>query len=201
MQEKFTLYAVEQIAISDGIAGFSEAEYEKARVILETTDIATAAAFEEQQAMATLAQAVSDGTVPVQEWGSILDSVMADGVVSVGEVQAAIDAVPKQNTVTFDIITNGAPPNLDVSTAASDAPKGTHRTGHATGGAFTVPSSYGNEGFMLGNGDTASAGEVIRISPRGQNDNAEVIAAIRENKIDIDRLAQLLNNAMVGNQR
>lgn len=202
MQEKFTLYAVEQIAMSDGVAGFSEAEYEKARVILETTDVATAAAFEEQQAMATLAQAVSDGTVPVQEWGSILDTVMADGVVSVGEVQAAIDAVPKQNTVTFDIITNGAPPNLDVSTDASSAPKGTHRNSHALGGNFAIPSSYGTEGFLLGNGDTASGGELISITPRGQsNGNADIIAAIERNKLDVDRLAQLLGSMMVGTQK
>lgn len=202
MQEKFTLYAVEQIAMSDGVAGFSEAEYEKARVILETTDVATAAAFEEQQAMAMLAQAVSDGTVPVQEWGSILDTVMADGVVSVGEVQAAIDAVPKQNTVTFDIITNGAPPNLDVSTDASSAPKGTHRNSHALGGNFAIPSSYGTEGFLLGNGDTASGGELISITPRGQsNGNADIIAAIERNKLDVDRLAQLLGSMMVGTQK
>lgn len=166
MQEKFTLYAVEQIAMSDGVEGFSEAEYEKARVILETTDVATAAAFEEQQAMANLAVAVSDGTIPVENWGAILEGVMADGVVSVSEVQAAIEAVPKENTITFTIQTFGAPPNLD--TTDFSAPVGTHRNGHATGGMFGIPESYGNEGFMLGNGDTASGGEQLQIIPRGQ---------------------------------
>jgi hypothetical protein len=164
MEEKFSLMAVEQIALSDGIEGFSQAEYEKARLILETQDIATAAAFEEQQAMTMLAEAVANGTLPVEQWGATLDSVMADGVVSVAEVQAAIEAVPKQNTVTFDIVTNGAPPNLDLSPDASTAPKGTHRTGHANGGSFLVPQSYGIEGFVMGNGDTASGGELITVS-------------------------------------
>ena len=199
MQEKFTLYAVEQIAMSDGVAGFSEAEYEKARVILETTDTATAAAFEEQQAMAMLAQAVTDGTVPVQEWGSILDSVMADGVVSIDEVRARIEAVPKQNTITFDIVTNGAPPNLDISPEASNAPKGTHKSSHATGGTFMIPSSYGNEGFAMGNGDTASGGELISITPKGQGqkqDNSELLSAIQGLKMDYGKMARAISTAM-----
>ncbi len=197
MQEKFTLYAIEQIAMSDGVAGFSAAEYEKARVILETTDVATAAAFEEQQAMAMLAQAVSDGTLPVQEWGGVLDSVMADGVASVSEVQAAIEAVPKENAITFTISTIGAPPNLDVSTDAAVAPKGTHRAAHAIGGSFVIPSNYGTEGFSLGGGDTASGGEGIKITPRGKSGNEDVIAAIERNRLSEERLAQLFEGAML----
>jgi hypothetical protein len=189
MEEKFSLMAVEKIALEDGIAGFSDAEFEKARIILETQDIATAAAFEEQQAMERLTDAVANGTIPVEDWGAILDTVMADGVVSVGEVQAAIDAVPKQNTVTFDIVTNGAPPNLDVSSGSFDAPKGTHRTGHASGGSFRVPQSYGYEGFMMGNGDTASAGELITVSNNSGNaTDARMVELLERiaNKREID---------------
>jgi len=189
MEEKFSLMAVEQIALSDGIDGFSQAEYEKARLILETQDIATAAAFEEQQAMNILAIAVADGKLPVEEWGATLDKVMEDGAVSVAEVQAAIEAVPKQNTVTFDIVTNGAPPNLDVSSGSFDAPKGTHRTGHASGGSFRVPQSYGYEGFMMGNGDTASAGELITVSNNtGNATDARMVELLERiaNKREID---------------
>jgi len=39
--------------------------------------------------------------------------------------------------------------------------------GHASGGDFLIPTSYGNEGFRLGNGDTASGGERITITPKG----------------------------------
>jgi hypothetical protein len=42
-------------------------------------------------------------------------------------------------------------------------------TPHASGGMFTIPHAYGNEGFMLGNGDTASGGEKLAISPKGQD--------------------------------
>lgn len=179
MEEKFALMAVEQIALSDGIAGFSEAEFEKAKKILETQDIATAAAFEEQQAMTMLADAVASGILPVENWGATMDSVMADSVVSVAEVQAAIDAVPKQNTVTFDIVTNGAPPNLDVSTGSFNAPKGTHRNSHFAGGDYTIPLSYGTEGFMLGSGDTASGGEKLSISNGGNKTDEKIIALLQ----------------------
>ncbi len=201
MQEKFTLYAVEQIAMSDGVAGFSEAEYEKARIILETTDVATAAAFEEQQAMANLAQAVSDGTIPVEDWGAILEEVMADGVVSIDEVAARIEAVPKENAITFTITTIGAPPNLDISAEAADAPKGTHRKSNALGGSFVIPSSYGNEGFMLGGGDTASGGERLTINPAGKSGNEDIIAALERNRLDENKIVRLMEGVLQRNSR
>jgi len=40
---------------------------------------------------------------------------------------------------------------------------------HATGGDFLIPMSYGNEGFRMGNGDTASGGERVTITPKGQS--------------------------------
>jgi len=40
---------------------------------------------------------------------------------------------------------------------------------HAEGGSFLIPTSYGNEGFRMGNGDTASGGERVTITPKGGN--------------------------------
>lgn len=194
-EERAAMMAIEAIAMSDGIAGYSDAERERARVILETTDIATAAAFEEQQAIMAMSQAVADGTLPVENWGSVFNTVMADGKSSVEEVQAAIDAVPKENTVNFTITTTGAPPNLDVSAEASNAPRGTHRSSHATGGSFMIPASYGNEGFMMGGGDTASGKELIRITPAGQDPNAAVVEAIYATRITADDIARAVVTA------
>jgi hypothetical protein len=50
--------------------------------------------------------------------------------------------------------------------------------GHASGGMFTIPSSYGSEGFRLGSGDRASGGEKLAIAPQGKD------------FIDYDRLAR-----------
>ena len=41
--------------------------------------------------------------------------------------------------------------------------------GHASGGSFLIPMSYGYEGFQLGNGDTASGGEKVTITPKGKD--------------------------------
>lgn len=179
-EERAAMMAVEAIEMSDGIAGFSDAERERARVILETTDIATAAAFEEQQAIMAMSQAVADGTLPVESWGSVFNTVMADGKSSVEEVQAAIEAVPKENTVNFTITTTGAPPNLDMSTAAASAPVGTHRRSNAMGGTYKIPMSWGNERFPIGSSDSASGGELISIKPSGGSDvDKEMIQLLR----------------------
>ncbi len=151
--------------------------------------------------MANLAQAVSDGTIPVENWGAILDTVMADGVVSVSEVQAAIEAVPKENAITFTITTIGAPPNLDISAEATDAPKGTHRKSNALGGSFVIPSSYGNEGFMLGGGDTASGGERLTINPAGKSGNEDIIAALERNRLDENKIVRLMEGVLQRNSR
>jgi hypothetical protein len=42
-------------------------------------------------------------------------------------------------------------------------------TPHASGGVFMIPQRYGNEGFRLGNGDTASGGEKLAIAPQGKD--------------------------------
>ena len=202
MAEKFTLYAVEQIALSDGIEGFSQAEYERARIILETTDTATAAAFEEQQAMMLLAQAVTEGIIPVEEWGAVMDQVMADGVASVEEVQAAIDAVPKENTITFDIVTNGAPPNLD--TAGGSAPVGTRKTSgnRASGGQVWANESYvvGEQGLEIftpnQNGMITPNSRAVQ-QTSSKPDNSALIKAIEANRIDEKKLARTLTSAIM----
>jgi hypothetical protein len=40
---------------------------------------------------------------------------------------------------------------------------------HAGGGSFQIPMAYGNEGFSMGGGDTASGGEQLKIIPKGQS--------------------------------
>lgn len=127
-----------------------------------------------------------------QEWGIYSEEVIAAARDAQAEVMALageINAVPAGKTVTFDIITNGAPPNLDTSTAAANAPVGTHRT-HADGGSFMIPMGYGNEGFRMGSGDTASGGELVQITPRGQDPNKAVVEAIYATRITAEDIAR-----------
>ncbi len=130
-----------------------------------------------------------------QEWGIYSEEVIAaarDAQAEVMALSGEINAVPEGKTVTFDIVTNGAPPNLDTSTGASNAPVGTHRKMHADGGSFMIPVGYGNEGFRMGNRDSASGGELVQITPRGQDPNKAVVEAIYATRINVDDLARAI---------
>lgn len=187
--KKLAMMAIEKIAMEDGVAGYSDAEYQKARAILETTDVATAAAFEQEQAQQKLVQGLLDAGVSGEEFGSILKQVGADGVVSMDEVAKALNNIPSEKNITIGITTNGAIPTY--SETNTPAPGGVRRR-NASGGMYMIPSSWGNEGLPIGNSDTASGGELISITPRGQNPNKEIVEAIMGTRIDYDELARVL---------
>jgi hypothetical protein len=104
--------------------------------------------------------------------------------------------VPSQKTVTFNIVTVGAPPNLDTSSGSSNAPVGTHRTSHAAGGSFVIPQSFGNEGFAMGNNATASGGETVTVTPKGGSNNADIISAINSSKLDANAIVRAMLKGM-----
>jgi len=60
---------------------------------------------------------------------------------------------------------------------------------NAMGGSFRIPSAYGYEGFNLGQLGTASGGEAVRITPRGQANQANVVEL---SEGSINRLAERL---------
>lgn len=199
-EERLAMMAIEKIAMSDGVAGFSDAEFQKAQAILLTQDVATAAAFEEQQAMEKLTSAVADGQISVEDYARIWDEASSDGVISIQEVTDAINAVPEQKTVTFDIITNGAPPNLDTSTAAATAPKGTHRK--ASGGQVWAGQSYmvGEQGMEIftpnQNGMITPHSKAVS-QKQAKNDNSDIIAALWATKTDETRLAMVISQEVL----
>lgn len=66
---------------------------------------------------------------------------------------------------------------------------------HATGGQFMIPQSYGNEGFRMGNQDTASGGELVTITPKGGDtpgitNNFNINIGSIRSQADLDYLAQ-----------
>lgn len=64
------------------------------------------------------------------------------------------------------------------------------RNQNASGGTFKIPGAFGNEGFNLGALGTASGGEVIRITPRGQSENQlQPVVITNWNGFDYIRLA------------
>jgi hypothetical protein len=113
---------------------------------------------------------MADGTLSDQETQWLLDNGVAMGqfsedtakaakgaIAEAQKISDAIQAIPDK-TVNITVVTNSvAGYNQDLLSGK----------GHATGGSFMIPSSYGNEGFRMGNGDTASGGELVTITPRG----------------------------------
>jgi predicted Fe-Mo cluster-binding NifX family protein len=192
-EKKFAMMAIEKIAMEDGVEGYNEAEFAKAKAILETTDVASAAAFDQQQAQVMLTDAVANSQITVQQFGDIMKTVMADGVVSVNEVKDALDSIERNIDINLNVHTNYSTAGQAQLTQQLAGEK--NYVPHASGGSFVIPSAYGNEGFRLGNGDTASAGERLTITPAGKDPNAGVIEAIDRNRIDYNELARAIISA------
>jgi len=150
---------------------------------------------------------MQDGILDDAEFNWLLDKGVAWGVYSataIEEMKKAEDEIailtnglnglPTAKDIRINVITSGGA-ILDLANSPVQAPRGTHK--NAAGGDFLIPMSYGNEGFRMGNGDTASGGERVSITPRGGNPNADVIAAIERNRVSEERLVQLFENAVL----
>lgn len=159
-QEEFAMMAIEKIAMLDGVEGYSQAEYEKAKAILETADVASAAAFEERQAMDILTSAIASSKDSTIDWGAVFDSVMADGVVTVGEVEAALEKLPKDTDVNINVHTNYTSSGHEQS-----IPGGPLNGGYAEGtnGWMEVPAGYPNDTYPI----RLTSGERFAVIPAG----------------------------------
>ena len=201
MKRKFAMNAIEAIEMEDGVKGFSEAEMAKAQAVLEATGIITDQGIQQQLAMQMMTDAIVTGTIPsAEEYGRILDRVMSDGVVSIGEVQAALDALERNIDINLNVHTNYSEAGAAALTAQIAGEKNYVPNQHALGGSFMIPAPYGFEGFMMGNGDTASGGEKVTITPTaGQQggNNRDIVRAIMATRTDEKRLARSIVNAMI----
>lgn len=70
---------------------------------------------------------------------------------------------------------------------------------NAAGGSFVIPQAYGNEGFMMGNNQSASAGETVTVTPRGgeSETNALLRQIAAKPALDEGRLARILRDALL----
>ena len=147
------------------------------------------------QQKAALAQQGIEGTADAVQ--ALLDPA-GQATDQVKELGGAISAIPKSITSTFYVVKDAAETavkefravldqfiadygnvtisiNAETSTTAPGttptAPAPTlpvEREKLANGGSFIVPSRYGYEGFNMGGVATASAGERVTVTPRGQ---------------------------------
>lgn len=178
LAEKQTLidqgYSVEGQAILDVNAKIDEnmAKQDEATTAFELDG--------RRRILSMLEQQLAVGGLSTAETAYLLDLGLQWGVYSEEAVNAANAAQTEVNN--FVAAFNAIPTEKDVtirvatiqSTYAADNGAGfdaAHPNGHATGGEFMIPQSYGNEGFRMGNNDTASGGEMVKITPKGQSHN------------------------------
>ena len=122
-------------------------------------------------------------------WSEDVATAAQQAMTDADNITEAINRIPTERTFTLTTF-------VGVGTQEVASLTGANNTPHAAGGSFTIPAAYGNEGFMLGNGDTASAGEKLTIDPAGSSGNADVIAAIQDSKLDAKSLARAFVSAM-----
>ncbi len=82
------------------------------------------------------------------------------------KITASINGIPSNKTVMLSIMTN------QIYSGLQEHLKREYQIPHAAGGDFMIPMSYGNEGFRMGDGDTASGGERVSIIPKGQGNQS-----------------------------
>jgi hypothetical protein len=181
-QRKLLDMSLEAIALSDGIAGFSEAEAARAQALLETADAGAAAAFKEQQAFVTASEEIAKGTIDARELDAVL-KMMAKGY--------SIDVV-------LNTLANLAAGQQAMSGGGSmlAANNGLATPGFAAGGISTGPSSghmemlHGTEAVIpLQNGS-------IPVQMESGFDVTAIINELRASRLDENRLARAIVSAM-----
>ena len=184
-QQKLLDMSLEAIALSDGIAGFSAAEAERAQVLLQTADAGAAAAFKEQQAFVTASQAIAAGTLDAKELDATL-KMMAKGY-------------------TLDVVLNTIS-NMSQGALASNGQSGYsllagNNAGFADGGISTGSPSghmemlHGTEAVIPLQGGSIPV-QVQGVGNSNSIDVTGIINELRANRMDENRLARAIVSAM-----
>jgi hypothetical protein len=162
---------LEKIAMSDGIAGFNEAEAARALAVAETAGAVEAAAIREAVAMDQISTAMADPNQKLLDMKMLLESMVANG----WNINVAVIMQGLEN---LQGMTGRVQPNNNSG----------RRQAMAGGGSFTVPPEYGYEGFALGGMATATAGERVTVGTAANNtDNSAAMAAMIAGSMPTER--------------
>lgn len=180
-QTKLTMMALEKIALSDGVAGYSEAEAEKAMAILETADIAEASAIREAIAFDTASTAIANSKNAAEDLKRILEAMSHGYTIDVAThiTTTGVASTGGQNVQQTQYAAGG-------SFIAPNAAGGSFIIPHANGQSFMLPASVGNEAFRMAGGHTATGGERVTVTPQ----NKDIIDYKKFARVLRDTLAQ-----------
>lgn len=152
-------------AIADGIALQEDVVNEKADADAKLLELEAA---KEAAAAQTTETMISGNQAAAQSEQALAATVDATTLALGRQADAARKAAEAM------MYANAAAPNTGTpatnkSGRGGSVRSGRGRTPYESGGSFVVPQQYGREGFALGNEGTASAGEVITITPPGKS--------------------------------
>ena len=177
-------------AVNDKLKDNEEAQAQNAEAFDKATKSRMLSMLEEQLAVDGLDQKESEFLLQQGlKWGIYSQ----EAIDAMAAIQRQVDAMERNIDININVHTNYSEAGQAALTTQLAGEKGYVPKQHSTGGTFMIPMQYGNEGFRMGNGDTASGGEVVTITPKGQNPNADLIAAIYATRIDYAELARTLS--------
>ena len=175
---KLAMMALEKVAMSDGVAGFSDAEAAKALAILDTADVAEEAAIREAIAFDKATSSIANGADAAANMKRLLDLMQKGYSIDVAvNFEANQNAWNQMNNNASQTGTGGFAPGIHAAGGSFIIPS-------AMGRSFMLPSSVGNEAFRMAGGHTASGNERITVTPQ----NKDVI--------DYKKLARVLRDTM-----
>ena len=151
-------------AIADGIAMQEDVMNEKAATDEKLLELENAKALAADQSTEAIVNGSLEGASAQDVLSGQIDSATLSLIRQAEEARRTAAAVAS--------IGSGGGGSSGGSGGLSPDERDENRNQHAAGGSFLIPMSYGNEGFKMGNGDSASGGEMVTITPRGANATA-----------------------------
>ena len=150
-------------AIADGIAMQEDVMNEKAATDERLLELENAKALAADQSTEAVVNGSLEGASAQDVLSSQIDSATMSLIRQAEEARRTAAAVASIGS------SGGGGGSSGGSGGLSPDERDENRNQHAAGGSFLIPMSYGNEGFKMGNGDSASGGEMVTITPRGGN--------------------------------
>jgi len=181
-------------AVNDKLKDNEEAQAKNAEAFDLATKSRMLSMLEEQLAVDGLDQKESEFLLQQGlKWGIYSQ----EAIDAMAAIQRQVDAMERNIDININVHTNYSEAGQAALTTQLAGEKGyVPAKQHATGGTFMIPMQYGNEGFRMGNGDTASGGEMVTITPKGQNPNADLIAAMYATRPDYDAFTRAIISAL-----